>query len=453
MTGRDCEREGGGGSEKGVDGFEVDGDELGDVFDEFMVAEVRRVAWGAAVVGTEGYSKVAHVWSEASLINSEFAPLTTGVDIRGGGGVRAGINESAVTPVAGFSSKGGIDFASSNVSKKDNISLFAADWVDCAGRRGGCGNGDGLRGGGGSGGGKAARTEGALILVLRLFRSALWLISLMLFVGTTARNSRSSADKDSDSFDGDVVDRPDKRPIKRDTTDGVADSLWVSSTDGPLSGGSDPGVTSTFGLTGVTGDTTTDDTGVDRPTAWLCAVLDRELLVLGRGDAFILADDIPDVLGGETEPFVVLSTVVFLPKNENRPPDFFFASSISGAPSLWVSTGFQPAGVISSGAKVGLALIEASHEVEPFDATYIAKGLDFVDEEYLVSLRASNNFLDVNVFEKGTVGGKKKSSGTSFWKIGALHQETSSEVMCKQRNLQLTNQVTQNPRPEYHPLS
>ncbi len=142
-------------------------------------------------------------------------------------------------------------------------------------------------------------------------------------------------------------------------------------------------------------------------------MLDRGLLVLGRGDASILADDIPDVLGGETEPFVALSTV-FLPKNENRPPDFFFASSIGDAPSLWISTGFQPAGVVSSGAKVDLALIDASHEVEPFDATYIAKGLDFVDEEYLVSLRASNSFLDVNVFEKGTVGGKNKSSGTSF---------------------------------------
>ncbi len=44
VTGRDCEREGGGGSEKGVDGFEVDGERVGDVFDEFMVAEVRRVA-------------------------------------------------------------------------------------------------------------------------------------------------------------------------------------------------------------------------------------------------------------------------------------------------------------------------------------------------------------------------------------------------------------------------
>ena len=93
------------------------------------------------------------------------------MDIRGGGGVRAGIDESAVTLVAGFSSPGLIDFASSNVSKKDNISLFVADWVDCAGRRGGCGNGDGLRGGGGSGGGKAART-GALIFMLKLLRSA-----------------------------------------------------------------------------------------------------------------------------------------------------------------------------------------------------------------------------------------------------------------------------------------
>lgn len=131
----------------------------------------------------------------------------------------------AVTPVAGFFSTGAIDFASSNVSKKDNISLFAADWVDCAGRRGGCGNGDGLRGGGGSGGGKAAGTEGALIFVLRLLRSAPLIILLLLIVGTTARNSRSSDDKVSDSLDGGVVDRPDKRPIKRDMANGVADSL------------------------------------------------------------------------------------------------------------------------------------------------------------------------------------------------------------------------------------
>lgn len=110
---------------------------------------------------------------------------------------------------------------------------------------------------------------------------------------------------------------------------------------------------------------------------------------------------------------MVFEVAALRPKNEKR-PDLFFSPSAGGSDSLAVSRILQPRGVSSSGATVGLALIDASHEVEPFDAMYIAIGLDRVDERFLVNLRPSDNCFDVNVFWKGGFGGRTKSSGASL---------------------------------------
>ena len=124
----------------------------------------------------------------------------------------------------------------------------------------------------------------------------------------------------------------------------------------------------------------------------------------------------PIVTPGEAVRFgEVLELAALRPKNEKR-PDLFFSSSTGDSDSLAVSRILQPGGVTSSGATVGLALIEASHEVEPFDAMYMAIGLDRVGERFLVNLRLSDNCFDVNVFWNGDLGGRTKSSGANLCK-------------------------------------
>jgi len=111
----------------------------------------------------------------------------------------------------------------SEVSSKEKRSS-SPDITGWLGRStaGGSGNGVAFReGGGGSGRGSVSGGGVGLSMMFRLFMSRiLSLVSALLFaVGTSARNSRSSDVKASESLDCGFVGRPDMRPRNRDTTD------------------------------------------------------------------------------------------------------------------------------------------------------------------------------------------------------------------------------------------
>lgn len=98
------------------------------------------------------------------------------------------------------------------------------DTVGWLGRSTAVGSGNGVafrEGGGGSGRGSVSGSGVGLTMVFRLFMSRImppgsaWLFA----VGTSARNSRSSGVKASESLDWGFVGRPAMRPRNRDTTD------------------------------------------------------------------------------------------------------------------------------------------------------------------------------------------------------------------------------------------
>jgi hypothetical protein len=113
----------------------------------------------------------------------------------------------------------------------------------------------------------------------------------------------------------------------------------------------------------------TGTVGVDFPTtgAWL-GILSK----LALGDAPVLMVATAGTVAGEEGRLPVAGSdgivVALRPKNESKPPPvFFFPSSAIDVSSFTGSTTFHPAGVISSWVMLGFALIDASHEVDPFD--------------------------------------------------------------------------------------
>jgi len=279
-------------------------------------------------------------------------------------------------------------------------------------------------GGGGNGAGRVVGSGGDLIIMLRgssakpVCRSSSWA------VGTSERNSRSSAERAIESLEVDLPVRPENRPRKRDTAEGggVASRTIVSvvSVADGLTGSA---FKSTFSLIEADPkDVAMGEDGAVRPTAGVCTVLERLPSTLGRGDA-VLIEGARDVLAGEAGRFALRSiedVVPFLPKKENRPPLFFFESSTADESSFTFSTIFQPVGVTSSCATVGLDLIDASQEVEPFEDMYIAMGLIRVSGACLDNFKASESCFDVNVLENAVFMGKTKSSGISLCIIESL---------------------------------
>jgi hypothetical protein len=130
----------------------------------------------------------------------------------------------------------------------------------------------------------------------------------------------------------------------------------------------------------------------------------------------------PDAVIGEAEWPLTDKLWALRPKKENKPPTFFLPSSTGDSPSVEESTIFHPTGVTSSDVTIGLDLTAASHEFEPFDARYMAIGLERVGPQCLVSLRDSDICFIVKVFANGTVGGKVMSSGDNLIKTGFLQR-------------------------------
>lgn len=101
-------------------------------------------------------------------------------------------------------------------------------------------------------------------------------------------------------------------------------------------------------------------------------------------------------------------------KNESIPPDEARFCVASGTGLSDLGTIFQPAGATSCCVMSGLALIDASHVVDPFEFMYIATGPFDVRCACLVNFRASTRRLEVKVWGKGSAKGRLSSSGTIF---------------------------------------
>jgi len=195
-----------------------------------------------------------------------------------------------------------------------------------------------------------------------------------LDVGTSDKNLRSSADRARESIDC-VFERPTMRPRKRETAEGWVVSGWISSFAASIVGIADGDLVSTS-------ETTLGGSGTT-------SFVRSDVLLLGStaaGDPArgveVLGELAPESAIGEADCFELLSTDklwAFRPKKENMPPAFFFPSSSGDSPWAEGSTIFQPTGATSSDVTIGLALIAASQEFEPFDARYMAIGLERVD--------------------------------------------------------------------------
>ena len=99
-------------------------------------------------------------------------------------------------------------------------------------------------------------------------------------------------------------------------------------------------------------------------------------------------------------------------KNDRIPPPVDVRFCIcSGIGLSDRGTIFQPAGAMSDWESP-LALTEASHEVEPLEAMYIAMGPFRVRRACLVNFRVSRCRFDAKVWENGTGSGRVSSSGT-----------------------------------------
>ena len=273
-------------------------------------------------------------------------------------------------------------------------------------------------GGGASGGGKAVGIGGDLIIILNASSPGLWSVSLWI-VGTSERNSRSSAESGMGSLEDEGLEREEKRPRKRDTAEGAGVGASLSF----------PEIIPKFELESVSGCTlgpenegTSGDTGIDFSAA---GVWTGMLSTLALGDASVLMVATTGIVTGEAERLSMVCSdgilVALRPKNESKPPPaFFFPSSTVDISSLMGSKIFHPAGVISSWVMLGFALIDASHEVDPFDNRKRAIGLERVKGECRVNLNASDNCFVVNVFSNGMFIGRTRSSGTSLNLIGFL---------------------------------
>lgn len=218
-------------------------------------------------------------------------------------------------------------------------------------------------GGGASGGGRAVGRGGDLIIILNASSPRLCSVSLWI-VGTSERNSRSSTESGIESLEDEDLEREEKRPRKRDTAEGGVMGTLLSFSE----------ILPKFELESVGGCTLgpeneeTGDTGIDFSTTGFWRGM---LSTLARGDASVLMAATAGMVAGEAEPLsMVCSDGILLalrPKNESKPPPFFFPSSTIDISSFTGSKIFHPAGVISSWAMLGFALIDASHEVDPFD--------------------------------------------------------------------------------------
>lgn len=224
---------------------------------------------------------------------------------------------------------------------------------------------DGPLGGGASGGGKAVERGGDFSIMLKASSAGLCSASLRS-VGTSERNSRSSAESGIESLETEGLEREEKRPRKRDTAEGagMGPSLSFSETTTPR-----------FELESLSDCTLgaeiaeTSGNGIDLSVAGLWTAM---LSKLTLGDEFALMVATAGTMAGEAERLEMTGSggilVALRPKNESKPPlAFFFPSSTIGGSSFMGSKIFHPAGVISSWVMIGLAMIDASHEVDPFD--------------------------------------------------------------------------------------
>jgi len=220
-------------------------------------------------------------------------------------------------------------------------------------------------GGGFSGGGRGT-VAGALIIVLRASKPESIRISASN-VGTSERNSRSSAERDNDSCEDEFLDL-ENRPRNLETTVGATGSF--SEMGGERGDGETVGLFDIESFDSLNSIEETcadviflacDRIGLGADVVWMSE--------LPRGEAVIFRED--KVGAGEEARFGLESAeefVAFRPKKENKPPVGFFLFS-SGVSSLVLSTIFHPEGVTSSGIEDGLAFTEASQEVSPFDDT------------------------------------------------------------------------------------
>jgi hypothetical protein len=178
-------------------------------------------------------------------------------------------------------------------------------------------------------------------------------------VGTSERNSRSSAESGIESLEDEGLDREEKRPRKRDTAEGAGLGPSLSFSE----------IIPVSGCTLGPENEETGDTGIDFSTAGLWTGM---LSTLALGDASVLMVATAGMVAGEAERLSIACSddilLALRPKNESKPPPaLFFPSSTIDISSFTGSKIFHPAGVISSWAMLGFALIDASHEVDPFD--------------------------------------------------------------------------------------
>ena len=134
----------------------------------------------------------------------------------------------------------------------------------------------------------------------------------------------------------------------------------------------------------------------------------------------------------------VESSLVLRPKKDsNPPPAFFFVSGVGNVSCLSLSTIRQPGGSKSSWPISCLDLTDISHAVEPFEAIYMAIGLDSVIGRCLVSRNASFMCLAVNVLANCTFGDKTRPSGTNISTAGTLEKRGLSAANGKQNRWDL----------------
>jgi len=255
-----------------------------------------------------------------------------------------------------------------------------------------------------------------------VIRSSFCRALLSLDVGTSDKNLRSSADRAKESIDR-VFERPTMRPRKRETAEGWIGSGWISSFAASIVGIVDGDLVSTSETT-LGGSRTTG-------FGWSDVLFGSTATGDSARGVEVFGEFAPELAIGEVDCFELPSTDklwAFRPKKENKPPAFFFPSSSGDSPWAEGSTIFQPTGATSSDVAIGLALIAASQEFKPFDARYMAIGLERVDVQCLVSLSDSDICFIVNVFANGTVGDKVMSSGDNLVKTEFLQRSLGVNV-------------------------
>lgn len=229
------------------------------------------------------------------------------------------------------------------------------------------------------------------------------------------RNSRSSDDRAREFRELLLLFEREKRPRNRETAEGggVASreeevkiaEVEDDEVDWNRSIGGGIGVVLIDADVDGIGEVVVEVAGVDFGISTLSRGDPVDVLV--RAEETLLGDDDrSDLTSIGTG---VAATAGFRPRNDNKPPLDFLLLSITGDVSSSLSITRHPGGEKSSLTASGLAFTEASHAVDPFDATYSAMGLLRVMGRFRVSRKASIVFFETNVCVNETLGGRVRS--------------------------------------------